>query len=122
MKDFRRTTGSFWLGLLIALTTMAHGSSAAHAGPANVPLRLHPHNPRYFQFRGKPSVLITAGEHYGAVINLDFDYVAYLDTLARCGFNHTRLFSGTYREISGSFGIQGNTLAPALDQATDTAA
>ncbi|NLT78125.1 MAG: DUF4091 domain-containing protein [Planctomycetes bacterium] len=86
------------------------------AGPANsgrVPLRLHPDNPRYFQFRQEPTVLITSGEHYGALINLDFDYVAYLDELARYSFNHTRLFSGTYREVPGAFGIQGNTLAPA---------
>jgi len=33
--------------------------------------------------------------------------------LADHGFNHTRLFTGTYREIPGSFSIQGNTLAPA---------
>lgn len=78
-----------------------------------LPLRLHPENPHYFEFRGKSTVLITAGEHYGAVMNLDFDYVAYLDELSRYGFNHTRLFTGTYREIPGSFGIQGNTLAPA---------
>ena len=29
-------------------------------------LRLHPDNPRYFLFRGKPTVVITSGEHYGA--------------------------------------------------------
>jgi hypothetical protein len=80
---------------------------------ASAPLSLHPENPRYFQFRGEPAVLITSGEHYGAVLNLDFDYAAYLDELAGHGFNHTRLFSGTYREIPGSFNIQGNTLAPA---------
>ena len=40
------------------------------AGP---PLQLHPENPRYFLFRGKPTFLITSGEHYGAVLNLDFD-------------------------------------------------
>jgi hypothetical protein len=33
------------------------------------PLRLHPDNPHYFEFRGEPTVLITAGEHYGAVMN-----------------------------------------------------
>ncbi len=88
-------------------------TSAARVDSPNDPLRLHPENPHYFQFRGEPTVLVTSGEHYGAVINLDFDYGAYLDELARHGFNHTRLFSGTYREIPGSFGIQGNTLAPA---------
>jgi hypothetical protein len=77
------------------------------------PLALHPDNPRLFLFRGRPTVLVTSGEHYGAVLNLDFDATAYLDELAACGLNLTRLFSGTYREIPGSFGIKGNTLAPA---------
>ncbi len=108
-----RTIISVCLISMVAITAATRGISTAHAGPANVALRLHPDNPRYFQFRGEPAVLITSGEHYGAVINLDFDYLAYLDELARYGFNHTRLFSGTYREIPGSFGIQGNTLAPA---------
>jgi hypothetical protein len=43
---------------------------------ASETLQLNPQNPHYFLFRGKPTVLITSGEHYGAVINLDFDYVA----------------------------------------------
>ena len=45
------------------------------------PLRLHPQNPHYFLFRGKPAVLVTSGEHYGAVVNADFKYEVYLDTL-----------------------------------------
>ncbi|HEU5311601.1 MAG TPA: hypothetical protein VFV24_09135, partial [Candidatus Eisenbacteria bacterium] len=76
------------------------------------PLALHPENPRYFLFRGKPAILATSGEHYGAVLNRDFDYVPYLDELKAHGFNLTRTFAGTYREVPGSFGIPGNTLAP----------
>ncbi|MGH9360873.1 MAG: hypothetical protein ACRD2T_03085, partial [Thermoanaerobaculia bacterium] len=76
------------------------------------PLALHPDNPHYFLFRGRPAVLITSGEHYGAVLNLDFDHAPYLDELKARGFNLTRTFSGTYREVPGSFGIKGNTLAP----------
>jgi hypothetical protein len=76
------------------------------------PLSLHPANPRYFLFRGKPAILITSGEHYGAVLNLDFDYIPYLDELHAHGLNHTRTFSGTYREVPSSFGITENTLAP----------
>src|SRR4051812_28099142 len=60
------------------------------------PLALHPENPHYFLFREKAAVLITSGEHYGAVLNLDFDYVKYLDTLAADGLNLTRTFSGAY--------------------------
>ncbi len=76
------------------------------------PISLHPDNPHYFLFRGKPAILITSGEHYGAALNLDFDYVSYLDELKANGLNHTRTFAGTYREIPGSFKITGNTLAP----------
>jgi hypothetical protein len=39
------------------------------------PLSLHPQNPHYFLFREKPAILIGSTEHYGAVINLDFDYI-----------------------------------------------
>jgi hypothetical protein len=77
------------------------------------PIKLHPQNPHYFLFRDKPAVLITAGEHYGAVLNRDFDYIRYLDTLKTHGFNLTRTFSGAYREVPGSFSITGNTLAVA---------
>jgi hypothetical protein len=76
------------------------------------PIAPHPGNPRYFLFEGKPTFLITSGEHYGAVLNLDFDAVPYLDELRARGFNLTRTFSGTYREVPGSFKIRHNTLAP----------
>lgn len=80
---------------------------------AAAPLALHPDNPHYFQWRGQPAVLIGSGEHYGAVLNRDFDYRRYLDTLARDGLNHTRTFSGVYCEPPGAFNITSNTLAPA---------
>ncbi len=80
------------------------------------PIKLHPDNPHYFSFRGKPTILITSGEHYGAVLNRDFDYVRYLDELKARGFNQTRTFSGTYREVPGSFKITHNTLAPRPDR------
>jgi hypothetical protein len=76
------------------------------------PIALHPDNPHYFLWRGKPTVLVTSGEHYGALLNLDFDYKAYFEELASDGLNHTRVFAGTYREIPSSFGITDNTLAP----------
>jgi hypothetical protein len=57
----------------------------------STPIGLHPENPRYFLYKAKPLVLITATEHYGAVVNRNFDYIAYLDdaaqkrqTLSRC--------------------------------------
>lgn len=75
-------------------------------------LRLHPDNPHYFQWQGKPTVLITSGEHYGAVLNLEFDYRKYLDTLAADSLNLTRTFSGVYCEDPAAFNITDNTLAP----------
>lgn len=87
-------------------------SLAAVAQAAQEPIHLHPENPRYFEFRGEPAFLITSGEHYGAVLNVDFDHGPYLDELQRRGFNQTRTFSGTYREIPESFNIRDNTLAP----------
>src|SRR5882724_2400237 len=59
------------------------GIAALAAAGNSERLRLHPRNPHYFLFRGKPTVLITSGEHYGAVLNLDFNYVKYLDTHVR---------------------------------------
>ena len=76
------------------------------------PLRLLPQNPHYFDYGGKPTVIIGSGEHYGAVVNLDFDYKTYLNTLHADGLNTTRLFTGAYVEKLGDFGIQKNTLAP----------
>jgi hypothetical protein len=76
------------------------------------PIKLHPENPHYFLFARKPAVLITSGEHYGAVLNVDFDYHKYLKTLASDGLNLTRTFSGAYVEPSGAFNIARNTLAP----------
>jgi hypothetical protein len=64
------------------------------------PLSLHPDNPRYFLFRGKPTILVTSAEHYGAVINVEFDHAIYLDTLREDGLNLTRVFTGAYREPS----------------------
>lgn len=97
--------------LLLLMAGIALATVTANAEPE--PLRLHPDNPHYFLFRGQPTVLITSGEHYGAVMNLDFDYVKYLDTLQREGMNHTRIFVGPYRESATSFNISHNVLAPA---------
>jgi hypothetical protein len=98
-------------GLLIAvLYSLFNLPSAAE------PIQLHPVNPHYLIFQGKPTVLITSGEHYGAVLNLDFDYIPYLDELQSKGMNLTRTFSGAYCEKPGEFNIEKNTLAPAPDR------
>ncbi|NUN00642.1 MAG: hypothetical protein HUU41_05985 [Bryobacteraceae bacterium] len=94
-------TRRLWLTGMVSLTVLG-----------TEPLRLHPENPHYFLFRGKPAVLITSGEHYGAVLNLDFNYTRYLETLNRDRLNLTRTFTGVYSEVPGSFQIASNTLAP----------
>ena len=76
-------------------------------------LALHPENPHYFLWGGKAAVLIGSGEHYGAVLNLDFDYAKYLEATAAAGLNLTRTFPGCYVEPQGAFHIEKNTLAPA---------
>jgi hypothetical protein len=80
---------------------------------AEKPLSLHPDNSHYFLFRGKPTVLVTSGEHYGAVLNREFDPDKYLTELHQHDLNLTRTFTGIYCEDTKSFGITRNTLAPA---------
>jgi hypothetical protein len=76
------------------------------------PVSLHPENPHYFLFRKWPTVIVTSGEHYGAVLNQDFDFKKYLTTLKQDHLNCTRTFSGAYCEAPGAFNILSNTLAP----------
>ncbi len=100
--------------LVLALAALAASAPPAPGAQtaAAAPIALHPGNPHYFLWRGRPTILITSAEHYGAVINPDFDYRKYLDTLAADGLNYTRVFSGAYVEPQGAFKIERNTLAP----------
>ncbi len=89
------------------------GAQVVYGQQNEQPIRLHPQNPHYFLYRGKAVALISSAEHYGAVINGDFDYHKYLAALNADGMNYTRLFGGSYVEApSKSFGIRRNTLAP----------
>jgi Cellulase (glycosyl hydrolase family 5) len=107
MKIFKHTCLiTIWVLLL----------SCAGSREKQVPLRINPRNPHYFLFRGKPAILIGSTEHYGAVMNLDFDYITYLNEIAASGLNVTRTFSGAYVEPAGAFGIKKNTLAPAPER------
>lgn len=78
-------------------------------------LTIHPVNRHLFEYKKKPLVLIGSGEHYGAVLNLDFDFNKYLATLKKDGLNIVRIFTGPYREGGNAFGITRNTLAPKLE-------
>jgi hypothetical protein len=75
------------------------------------PIGIHPDNPHYYLFHDQPTVLITSAEHYGAVVNLDFDYIAYLDALKAYGLNYTRIWPGAVLEMVGEF-VKGNTMGP----------
>lgn len=63
----------------------------------SVPVRIHPVNPKCFEFRGKPLVFVTATEHYGSVINRPFRFEKYLADAAEKRQTLTRLFM-LYRE------------------------
>jgi hypothetical protein len=75
------------------------------------PIGIHSDNPHYYLFHGQPTVLITSAEHYGAVVNLDFDYGTYLDALKAYGLNYTRIWPGAVLEMVGEF-VKGNTMGP----------
>lgn len=49
-------------------------------------------------YRGRPVCLLAASEHYGAVINRQFDYRTYLDQMASEGLRFTRTFA-LFREL-----------------------
>jgi len=98
-------TFSFFIALLVCFVSQLFAQKS-------LTLQLHPQNPHYFFYQNKPTVIVGSGEHYGAVINPDFNYDVYLKTLQSDGLNITRLFMGAYYEKPGAFGIERNTLAP----------
>jgi hypothetical protein len=63
-----------------------------------IPIRVHPDNSRCFEFRGKPLALVTATEHYGAVLNRPFRFERYLADAAEKRMTLTRLFV-LFREL-----------------------
>jgi hypothetical protein len=77
---------------------LAATSALAAPPDTRVPITVHPDNPRYFLFRGKPLVLVTATEHYGSVLNRAFDFDKYLDDAAERRMTLTRTFL-LYREL-----------------------
>jgi len=87
-------------------------SACNKPAPMPEPISLNHENPHYFSYKGKPTVLITSGEHYGAVMNPDFDYKTYLKTLQKDGLNLTRTMTGGYFEPAGAFNISKNTMGP----------
>ena len=86
-------TAFLLLAALIGLSCF--GASAAEA------IRIHPENSKYFLFRGKPLVLLTASEHYGSVMNRPFNFEKYLDDAAAHKMTLTRTFL-LFRELQGA--------------------
>lgn len=64
-------------------------------------IKIHPENPKYFLFRGKPLVLLTATEHYGSVFNRPFDFEKYLDDAVTHKMTVTRTFL-LFRELQSA--------------------
>ena len=110
LRQRGRLEGPWFVALVLIVGNVSVLCSEASA---RQPISLHPENPHYLLFRGRPTVLVTSTEHYGAVLNADFDGIRYLDTLQACHFNLTKLFTGVYCEVPQSFGIENNALAPA---------
>jgi hypothetical protein len=112
----RVSRAAAYLVLHLALVIPASCVQASQALEETKPIRLHPENPHYFEWRDEPTILITSGEHYGAVLNRAFNYKKYLNILQSHRLNLTRIFTGVYCEPAGAFNINDNTLAPAKEQ------
>ena len=86
--------GVFVLLLMLASLAVLH-SKVCDASESV--FSVHPKNHRCFLYKGKPIKILASAEHYGAVINAEFDYDVYLKEMQRTGQNQTRVFT-FYRE------------------------
>ncbi len=100
MKGVIFRTAYYIVGLVLLMSCSGKG-----------PICKHHNNPHYFEYNGKPLLLITTDQHYGAVINLDFDYIPFLDRLHEYGMNLTRIYPGGYVEMKDQY-TKGNPLGP----------
>jgi len=92
------------------------GVPRASSGTSAV-FSIHPKNHRVFLYQGKAMKILTSAEHYGSVVNGDFDYEAYLKEMQRTGQNLTRVFAFYRETANGGPGdiasmVKANTLAP----------
>jgi hypothetical protein len=92
--------------LCLALALIVLGCTEKHS-----PVSVLQANPHYFYFRGKSTVFITSDHHYGAIIDLDFDYVKYMDYLETYGMNLTRIYPGGMFEPPDKY-QKGSPLGP----------
>jgi Family of unknown function (DUF6298) len=99
---------------LLAAPLLAALAMAAPAGEPASPIAIHPENPHYLLFRGRPLVLIAATEHYGSVINRPFDFDRYLRDAAERKQTVTRTFL-LFRELQAA----QNPSSPAKPESPD---
>jgi hypothetical protein len=96
-----------WLGPRLGEQTRSPSAPAGAtatsqvAGEAQTPIAIHPENPKYFLFRGKPLVLLAATEHYGSIVNRRFDFERYLAEAADKKQTVTRTFL-LFRELQSA--------------------
>jgi hypothetical protein len=99
-----------------AVTWLFFGVMQTTSDAASV-LSVHPENHRVFLYRGRPMKILTSAEHYGSVVNGNFDYDVYLKEMQRTGQNMTRVFAFYRETCDGSPGdirsmVEANNLAP----------
>jgi len=96
---------AWWIapGTLLASASAANSGQerAASQSAGRSGLTIHPENPKYFLFRGRPLVLVAASEHYGSIVNRRFDFERYLREAADQKQTVTRTFL-MYREQQSS--------------------
>lgn len=113
----------FYVTIVVLARQVFLGVRQVAADPLNAKSKtpavfsVHPNNHRVFMYQGKPMKILTSAEHYGAVVNGDFDYDAYLKEMQRTGQNMTRVFAFYRETANGSPGdirsmVEANTLAP----------
>jgi len=61
---------------------------------AQQPIQICKENPHYFQYNGKPILLISSAGNYNGISKPNFDYETYFDSLGSFGMNLKRVFSG----------------------------
>lgn len=86
---------TFWLVACMVTGTVA----AQHV----TPLALHPKNGHYFLYRGRAMVAIGSGEHYGAVLNADFNFEKYLRRVGPVRVEPYASFQRGLRRARGGF-------------------
>jgi hypothetical protein len=97
-RQFLGRTGRLGIASLLASGQFAAEPRLDAAEDSSTPISIHPENPKYFIFRGKPLVLVAASEHYGSVVNRPFNFERYLTQAAADKQTMTRVFL-LYREL-----------------------